>query len=225
LLKHDAHVLLIRISFVNSFIFQKKKYICRPIFIYRYMKDANVFEEKHHRESVRLEGFDYGTDGAYFVTICSYKKKPTFSEIVNGETFLSPLGKIIKEELERTIGLRKNVTVTDWVVMPNHVHCIVFIHKDSDGPEHLAQKGSYLYFPEGYRNKFGPQRNNLASVIRGIKSAVTTRVKIAGMPSPVWQRSFHEHVIRNESELKRIVLYIHENPINWEIRGDYPENM
>lgn len=196
-----------------------------PNFIYRYMKDANEFEKKHHRESVRLQGFDYGSDGAYFVTICSYKKRLIFSEIRNGEAFLLPIGKMIEEELERTVKLRENATVTDWVIMPNHIHCVVFVHKDSDGPEHLARKGSYLYFPEGYKNKFGPQRENLASIIRGIKSAVTTRAKKCGVPTPIWQRGFHEHIIRNEPELKRIVRYIQENPVAWEMDDNFPENM
>jgi putative transposase len=109
--------------------------------------------------------------------------------------------------------------------MPDHIHFIIFIHKDSDEPAHLSPKGTYLYFPEGYKNKFGPQKENLASIVRGVKSAVTTRAKIRGASGPVWQRSFYEHIIRNEQELRRCILYIKQNASEWENQqGNFPDN-
>ncbi|HET6992306.1 MAG TPA: hypothetical protein VFJ43_13315, partial [Bacteroidia bacterium] len=84
------------------------------------------------------------------------------------------------EELRKTNEIRKYATATEWIIMPDHIHCIIFIHKDSEEPEHLSRKGSYLYFPENYWNIFGPQRENLASIIRGIKSAVTSKAKKIG---------------------------------------------
>jgi REP element-mobilizing transposase RayT len=189
---------------------------------------ANVktsIKEQNCRKTQRLEGFDYGTDGAYFVTICSDRKRMIFSEIVNGEIHLSSVGRIIDEELEKTKTLRGNTTITEWIIMPNHIHCIIFIHKDSDEPEHLSPKGTYLFFPEGYKNKFGPQSENLASIIRGIKSAVTTRAKKSGIAQMVWQPRYYEHIIRNEVELDKIVLYIKENPFKWEEDENFPENM
>jgi putative transposase len=180
------------------------------------MKDSNLFKGKYRTETERLKGFDYGIDGAYLITLRSYKNQFIFSEIINSEVHLTALGKIIDEELEKTATIRSYVTVTEWIVMPDHVHCVIFIHKDSDGPEHLAPKGSYLYFPEGYINKFGPQRENLASIIRGIKSTVTSRAKHCGMVVPVWQPNFYEHIIRNEIELRGLLLYIRENPSTWE---------
>ena len=96
--------------------------------------------------------------------------------------------------------------------MPNHIHCIIFIHKRSEDIQHLRPQGSYLHFPECYRNKFGSQSENLSSIVRGIKSAVTQQAKIAVMQAPFWQQRFHEHIIRNELELEKYVLYIKENP-------------
>jgi REP element-mobilizing transposase RayT len=119
------------------------------------MKATNLFKGKYRTKSLRLEGFDYGTDGAYLITLCSNDRKFIFSEIIDAETHLTPLGKIVDEELEKTRGVREYATVSEWIIMPNHIHCIIFIHKDSDEPEHLAPRGSYLYFPEGYKNKFG----------------------------------------------------------------------
>jgi REP element-mobilizing transposase RayT len=189
------------------------------------MKATNLFNEKYRIECERLQGFDYGTDGAYLITLRSHKFQRNFSKVYNAEAHLTTLGKIIEEELEKTAGLRTYATVTEWMIMPDHVHLVVFIHKNSDGPEHLAAKGSHLYFPEGYANKFGPQRENLASVIRGIKSAVTSRAKKAGLKHPVWQSNFYEHIIRNEIELKALVKYIRENPAAWEKKNAFPDRL
>lgn len=178
------------------------------------MKD--VFKGKYRISSIRLEGYDYGTDGAYFITICSHKRKERFSKILNGKIFLSPLGEIIQEEIIQTSIVRQFVTVDEFVVMPNHVHLIVFIHQDSKEPDHLLEKGADLYFPENYRNQFGPQRRNLASVMIGFKGMVTRRAMKAGLGTPVWQERYYEHIIRNKRELERIRMYVKENPFQWE---------
>ena len=62
---------------------------------------------------------------------------------------------------------------------------------------------------------FGPQSKNLASIVRGVKSAVTIHAKIAGQDF-AWQERFHDHVIRNEEEYRNIRNYIANNPANWE---------
>ncbi len=179
------------------------------------MNDA-LFKSKYRIGSVRLEGYDYGTNGAYFITICNHDRSHTFSEIENGNVVLYPLGRIIREEWERTSIVRPEVTTTEFIIMPNHFHGIVFIHQDSDGPDHLPQTGNHLYFPEGYRNKFGPQKRNLSSIVRGLKSAVTQRARLSGISGKTWQRNFHEHIIRNEAELARIAFYIRNNPFAWD---------
>lgn len=188
------------------------------------MKAANLFKGKYRTKTVRLEGFDYGTDGAYFVTICSYERTLIFSEITNGVIQLSSIGKIINEQLEKTHLIREYITITEWVIMPNHIHFVIFIHKNSEEPEHLSPRGTYLHFPEGYKNKFGPQSENLASIIRGIKSAVTTQAKKSGIAIPIWQSKYYERIIRNEKELNKFVLYIKENPHRWDA-ADFPEHM
>ncbi|MBI4771133.1 MAG: transposase, partial [Chloroflexi bacterium] len=82
----------------------------------------------HHRRSVRLKGYDYASPGAYFVTLCTWQRECLFGEIVNGEMRSGPLGQIVAVEWARTGVVRPNVTVDDFVVMPNHVHGILFIH-------------------------------------------------------------------------------------------------
>ena len=64
-------------------------------------------------------------------------------------------------------------------------------------------------------NHFGPQSKNLASIMRGFKSAVTTTARELNI-SFGWQTRFHDHVIRDDDEFRRIAFYIEQNPMNWE---------
>jgi putative transposase len=88
-----------------------------------------LFRNKYRIESSRLAGWDYSKPGYYFVTICTRNRKCFFSEIKNGIAVPTPIGKIAIEEWERTGSIRKNVTIHEYAIMPNHVHGIVQIVK------------------------------------------------------------------------------------------------
>lgn len=81
----------------------------------------------HHRRSIRLSGYDYTQAGRYFITICTYNRQNMFCEIVNGEMALNEYGRIVAacwQELARHF---PNITLGEWVIMPNHVHGIIVI--------------------------------------------------------------------------------------------------
>ncbi len=84
---------------------------------------------KHHRTSIRLKGFDYSLAGAYFVTIVAFQRQMLFGEIVGGEMRLSRRGEIIQEEWFASANIRKELRLfpEEFVVMPNHIHGIVWI--------------------------------------------------------------------------------------------------
>ena len=63
----------------------------------------------HHRRSIRLQGYDYSQNGAYFITLCAQDRKPIFGKIVNGEMQLSPFGVIVRDEWLKTSEMRKNI--------------------------------------------------------------------------------------------------------------------
>ena len=65
------------------------------------------------------------------------------------------------------------------------------------------------------KNKFGPQSKNLASIMRGFKSAVTTKAKKTGSENFAWQSRFHEYIIREEKVFRKIQKYINNNPAKW----------
>ncbi|MCP9469504.1 MAG: hypothetical protein NNA31_05825 [Nitrospira sp.] len=83
--------------------------------------------EKHHRRSIRLKGYDYSQDGAYFVTICTHNRVCLFGEVVDGELRLNELGEIVAWTWRDLPNHVPNVELDAFVVMPNHVHGIVVI--------------------------------------------------------------------------------------------------
>ena len=93
----------------------------------------------HHRKSIRLPEYDYSAEGFYFITICTQEKKCVFGKIVDKEMVLNKAGKIVKDEWLRTIEIRKDdVTLHEFIVMPNHFHAIVQICRGvSNTPENI----------------------------------------------------------------------------------------
>ena len=94
------------------------------------------YPELHHRRSIRLKGYDYSQEGAYFITLCVRDRENLFGKIVNGKMVLSEAGKIAYDEWIKTPELRKNIELDAFIVMPNHLHGIIIIkeayHKGED---------------------------------------------------------------------------------------------
>ena len=85
------------------------------------------FADKFLIESSRLNNWDYSNPGIYFITICTYNHNNFFGKIENNQMVLSDKGEIVKQEILKTIKIRKNVTIDPWVIMPNHVHLLITI--------------------------------------------------------------------------------------------------
>jgi REP element-mobilizing transposase RayT len=96
----------------------------------------------HHRRSIRLKGYDYASEGIYFVTICTLDKKCLFGEVIDGEMRLNELGKIVRDEWMRTPEIRPDVALDRMVVMPNHLHGIVLIQRKRNGDNLVGAAGS-----------------------------------------------------------------------------------
>jgi REP element-mobilizing transposase RayT len=88
---------------------------------------------QHNRRSIRLKGYDYASEGAYFVAICSHKRIPLFGEVKKGEMKLNEVGEIVRDVWYETPVLRPNVELGEFVIMPDHIHGIIFIRwRDSE---------------------------------------------------------------------------------------------
>ena len=104
--------------------------------------------------------------------------------------------------------------------MPNHLHDIIIIGDNKYNSQHDSQCRDAMHCVSTdadniNQNKFGPQSKNLASIIRGFKSSVTTYARKHGMIDFGWQVGFHEHIIRNSKSFDKITNYIKTNPLNW----------
>ena len=188
--------------------------------------------EKHHRRSIRLKGYDYADQGAYFVTICTWNRECLLGDIINGAMQLNEYGEIADVCLK---GIPKHfacVNMDSMIVMPNHVHLILIINDDGNGKERNSVRrgvfcrGVACYAPTddiNYYSEISPKRKSLPTIIRSYKSAVTKQINILrNHPRmPVWQRNYYEHVIRHEKDLNWIRQYIINNPFHW---GDDENN-
>ncbi len=192
---------------------------------------------KPNRHSVRFRGYDYTQGGAYFITVCTDHHRPFFGAIENSLMKPNWVGHIVEREWLRTTELRPEIALDEYVVMPNHFHAIVLITSQtivgtqraaSVVPSSAAPSSANLHDRTQHAASLqadgvgGATENNVAArslsaVVRAFKSAVTRQVNIKRNDSPVvvWQKRFHDRIIRNEKELLDTRRYIIENPQNW----------
>jgi REP element-mobilizing transposase RayT len=131
--------------------------------------DSDLYKDKYRASSARLSGWDYGSNGFYYVTICTQNRAHYFGEIVSGEhsdtqniASLQPtiIGEVAYRNWLDIPNHFSFVELDEFVVMPNHIHGILFINKPGKNDWNI--------------NKFGVQSQNLAAVIRGYKASVKT---------------------------------------------------
>ncbi len=171
---------------------------------------------RYHGKSIRLKGWDYTQTGAYFVTICTHEREPLFGRVLHGKMVLNVFGRIAWEEWFRTARIRPNVELfeDEFVVMPDHVHGIVWIVGDENVD---AQRRCASTKPGGVTpNNVAP--GSLGAIVRAFKSMVTKRInEHRGTPGArVWQRNYYEHIIRTDRALNAIRRYIMNNPMRWQ---------
>ena len=161
----------------------------------------------HHRKSIRLKNYDYSQNGVYFITICTKNRRCLFGTIDNNEMALNTLGIIVRDEWIKSFQIRKELEMDEYVIMPNHFHGIVSI----------SYRNSSFSFSQSMKNK-GLKYHSISSLVAGFKSSVTSKInKIQKQSSEsIWQRNYHEHVIRNEEALQKIREYTRNNPLTWQ---------
>ncbi len=168
------------------------------------------------RRSIRLKDYDYAQPGAYFITIVTHHREMLFGRVVDGEMALNAYGEIVREEWFRSAEIRAEIELfpDEFVVMPNHIHGIVWIVET--GPVGATGRSP---LPPHDQPPRGPTPRSLGSFIAGFKSAVTKRINaLRNTPgAPVWQRNYYEHIIRTERALDAIRRYIAANPLRWHL--------
>ena len=152
--------------------------------------------ELQQRKQNRLPDYDYSTANAYFITICTYKRRNLFWKDIGAiidrqeNVPLTNLGAIAWQGIADIPKHYPMISVGHFVIMPNHLHLLLQIHTDSDGRPMAAP--------------------TVSTVINQMKGTIS---KQAGFP--VWQKGFYDHVIRNEKDYQDIWNYIQGNPGKW----------
>ena len=151
------------------------------------------------RKANRLKGFDYSQNGAYFVTICTQNKQCILGKIVGGGVLDAPLvelsnfGKIIDKQINIMNTVYSNISVEKYVIMPNHIHMLIFV----DNP---------------YGTSGTPSPTNAV-----IPAFVSTFKRFCNKQTDkkLFQRSFHDHIIRDDADYNKIWNYIDTNSAKW----------
>lgn len=154
-----------------------------------------------NRHAYRLKSWDYRAKGAYFVTICAWKRRPVFGEIRGEIMGLNRFGCVVWDEWRLLESRRPNLILDEFIVMPNHLHLILFLTNEqipSAEPD----------------NSLTP--DSLGAVIGGFKSGVTREIgRLRGIKTEVWQGRYRDRVVRDERELLLMRQYIRNNVVNW----------
>ncbi|HET7272988.1 MAG TPA: transposase [Rubrobacter sp.] len=193
--------------------------------------------ERHHRRPIRMKGYDYTGDGAYFITICIHGRIHVFGAIVNGEMRFNEYGREVANCWSWLAERYPYVHLDQWVVMPDHMHAIIVITDDRGGGAGSNVTGSYgmrrgdsraasttstaltgsVDQPQVRVDGGGIVRTNrksLGRLIGAFKTVSTRRVNdIRSTPgAKLWQRNYYEHIIRDGRSLRCIREYIGSNP-------------
>jgi len=208
-----------------------------------------------NRQSTRLREYDYSGLGIYFLTLCVEGREPLFGTIENGEMRLNSFGKIVAEEWVRSAEIRNNISMGEYIIMPDHFHGIIQIIQKNE-KENTAKPG-----------EFKSPSHSIGAIIRGFKGATTKRIKpslfctvewyslhpakhLPQLESPIeekdeqnsllnssqdclpneeelkilkrfnpnksiWQRNYHDRIIRDAQHLGNTINYIIKNPSKW----------
>ncbi len=159
--------------------------------------------ELPQRKRLRLSGFDYGTDGAYFVTICTRGRKCLFAPV--GADSIS--ARMVERTFLETIARYTSVDAPAYVVMPNHFHAIITVSRAD-----IESAPTVSDIIQSFK------RYSTLEYIRMVKDGV-----LPPFDKQIWQRSFYDHVIRNQQDYDQIAEYIMMNPMRWQMDSLYTD--
>ena len=168
--------------------------------------------ERPQRRSIRVKEYDYASPGAYFVTVCAHNRRCVF--------IVQDVRDAVQQAWRQIPVHFCNTKVDQFVILPNHIHGIVWILAGHVvGAQHAAP------LPGSRAPRVVP--GSLGAIVRSFKAAATGHVNSARQTpgTPVWQRNYYERVIRDEDELARIREYIVNNPLQWQFDRENPDRM
>lgn len=179
--------------------------------------------ERHRRVSHRRRGHDYTEPGYYFLTVCVEHRECLFGSVRDAQVELSTDGAVVDHYLRACCAGFANIVLDEYVVMPNHIHILLGI---AEGAKHSLSNENR---GQGYESANawplqtvqqaarGTTAGSIGAVVQNLKSITARRINarrgLAG--TRLWQRDYHDHIVRDEAELDRIRQYIRDNPARW----------
>ena len=158
--------------------------------------------ELQKRKPNRLKNYDYSQNGAYFITICVQDRKPILSQIIVGEGLappvlkLLPFGECIKEQINNLEIRYENVKIDNYVIMPNHIHILMRIENQTGGASPSP---------------------TVSDIICAFKSLSTLECKKLLPIDILFQRSYHDHIIRDDIDYQQICNILTKTQQNGQI--------
>ena len=195
------------------------------------------FKGKYRIESNRWQFWDYSAPANYFISICILHRECILGDIINGKMILSEYGNIVETEIKKIQEYHKRILLDEWVVMPNHIHCIIklgdygfdngisLIGDNGMGNDNVEKIHEFSLQPiqpqpttdeiKQYRKK--RRKMIIPKILGKFQQQTSKQINILrNTPGTKnWQRDYHDHVIRNDAEYKRIKYYIINNPKKW----------
>jgi len=164
------------------------------------------------RKNTRLSGYDYSQNGAYFITICTKERAEILGTVVGGGVLDAPYalhntpyvklmehGRIAADVLTEMLTFYKNIFLPCFVVMPNHMHFMLVIENDDGGASGTPPPTQPT-----------PANATIPAFLSTFKRFTNSRIG-----ANIWQRSFYEHIIRDEQDFLQHLQYIENNPAKW----------
>lgn len=174
----------------------------------------------HHRKSIRLKGYDYSREGMYFITICTQNREALFGEIIDDKMVLNVAGDMIGKTFISLSDEFPQIVLNQYIIMPNHFHTIISItdRKHVGADSISAQYGNI----QSRADMESAPTITVGNIVQSFKRHTTIKyihmVKQQLLPpfdKRIWQRNYHEHIIRNVDEYYRIAEYVQNNPMLW----------
>lgn len=178
--------------------------------------------EKYNRRSMRMKGYDYSLSGAYFVTLLASERKHLFGKVNLDQVELNEIGKIVEYCWLKIPKYFDNINLDEYVIMPDHLHGIIFIEAALGKGEVFAGNAPNEVETQSANTSplrpRGTKPGSLGAIIQNFKLVSTRFVnkRFYEAGNKIWQRNYYDRIIRNERELNAIRQYIRDNPLNWE---------
>ena len=177
----------------------------------------------HHRSSIRLRNYDYTSNGAYFVTICTQGKECLFGRIDGEAMVVNDAGRMVETVWYSLPERFPGIELDDFVVMPNHVHFIMFLVGAALAPPFCSALAPPVEIASMEKQGAASNRGaassapTLGTIVRAFKSisAIEVNRLLRRQGQPLWQRNYYERVVRNDGELHGFREYIQHNPARW----------